>query len=111
MRSSTGFAPVATKLAVLPGTPCGFSGPGELFKIMIALLFALAASSAASRASSALKLALTCADEITVPAVKTLGTAAIATSGAVISAVTIHHLCLENFVIGRLRCLAPAQLH
>ena len=62
----------------------------------VALVFAVAASSAAILASSAAKLAFTAADEIVVLGVKVLGTAAIAISGSVSSAVTIHHLCFEN---------------
>jgi hypothetical protein len=52
-----------------------------------------------SRESRLAKSALTCAAEIGLPVVKTLGTAASTTRGAVRSIVSIHHLCVANFAI------------
>ena len=94
--TSSGFSPVAVNACVFPVAP---SPPTALFITMLALVFAVAASNAAILASSAVKLAFTAADEIVVLGVKTLGTAAIAISGSVSSAVTIHHLCFENLLL------------
>src|SRR5579862_1532242 len=86
---STGFTPDEVNITVLGAA---VSVPNEPLSA-VAVVFAVAASSAAIRVSSAVKLAFTADDEIVVPAVKVLGTAAIAISGSVSSAVTIHHLC------------------
>src|SRR5207237_7639629 len=103
-----GFCPVAVYIAVLGGTPAPDTGPVELFRMTVALLFALAASRVVTRPSRLVKFMVTCDDEITVFGENENGTAAIAISGAVITAVTIHHLCFENLLIGRLRSVGLA---